>query len=62
MFSDAIYIIQVMGIYVVLYRDRMNLYVIQINLNHFDVLLHILLHVIIRLTNIQIINDLSYNV
>ena len=51
-----------MVIYVGLERDIMILYEIQINLNHFSVILHISLHVIIRLTEIRRIGDLRYNV
>ena len=51
-----------MAIYVVLDRDCMSLYEIQINLNHFAAILHILIHVIIRVTYIQRMDDLRYNV
>ena len=48
--------------YVVLHIYRVVVYEIQINLNHFSVILHISLHVIIRLTEIRRIGDLRYNV
>ena len=51
-----------MAIYVVLERYHMSLCEISTNLNNFDFILHILLHVIIRVTKIQKINDLRSNV
>ena len=51
-----------MAIYVGLDIDCMSLYEIQINLNHFSVMLHILLHVIIRVTEIQRMDDLRHNI
>ena len=50
-----------MEIYLGLDRDCMSLYEIYINLNHFAVILHILIHVIICVTDIQIMNDSRYN-
>ena len=47
-----------MLIYVGLDKDGMSLYGIHINLNNFAVILHILLHVIMRVTDIQRMDDL----
>ena len=51
-----------MAINVGLDRNCMSLYEIKTNLNHFAVILHILLHLIIRVIDIKIMDDLRYNV
>ena len=51
-----------MGIYVGLNRDCVSLYEILINLNNFAIILHILLHVIICVTDIIRMNYLRYKV
>ena len=47
-----------MKIYVGMNSYRVGLY--EMNLNHFSVILHMLLHVITCVTDIEIMNDLGY--